>query len=402
MYYVPIVKILLTNQLEPMHIGSPGEKNMKETAIKKSAASDSIIPPSIGSIVEGKVVARDRSSLYIDLGPQGTGIIYGREFYEVKDAIKNLQIGDIVFAKVVDLENEEGYRELSLRDATKDINWQKLREMKDKEEIISVKITGVNKGGLLTNINNIPAFLPVSQLSPENYPRVADADKAKILKELQKFIGKTLEVKVLDLLAEENKLILSEKAKTEQLTRAILNNYKKGDVIEGKITGIADFGAFIRFPLAAEGQKDESPDGKAIADPRQGRDIEGLIHISELDWQLVQNPAEVVKVGEAIKAQIIDINNNQVFLSLKSLKENPWEKIEKDYKKGDKIKGKVISFSAFGAFVEVLPKIRGLCHISEFASQKEMEELLKPGESYEFEILLIEPKEHRMSLKLVR
>src|SRR3989338_11662284 len=215
---------------------------MKEDAINSASrtklamgqgkTSDSAIPPSIGSIVEGKVVARDRSSLFIDFGNQGTGIIYGREFYEVKEVIKNLQIGDTVHAKIVELENEDGYRELSLQDATKDINWQKLREMKEKSEIIKVKITGVNKGGLLTNINNIPAFLPVSQLSPENYPRVVDADKAKILKELQKFIGKTLEVKVLDLMAEENKLILSEKAKTEQVTRAILNNYNKGDIIE--------------------------------------------------------------------------------------------------------------------------------------------------------------------------
>ena len=377
------------------------EKSIPQSASAQSYGdtkknSDSAIPPSIGSIVEGKVVARDRSSLFIDLGNQGTGIIYGREFYEVKEVIKSLQIGDIVHAKIVDLENEDGYRELSLQDATKDINWQKLRDMKDSQEIVKVKITGVNKGGLLTNINNIPAFLPVSQLSPENYPRVTDADKAKILKELQKFIGKTLEVKVLDLLAEENKLILSEKAKTEQMTKAILNNYKKGDMIEGKITGIADFGAFIRFPLIGEPAVAE---GSGVA---KDETIEGLIHISELDWQLVQNPAEVVKVGEVIKAQIININNNQVFLSLKSLKENPWEKIEKEYKKGDTIKGKIISFSPFGAFVEVLPKIRGLCHISEFASQKEMEESLKAGETYQFEILLIEPKEHRMSLKLAK
>jgi small subunit ribosomal protein S1 len=368
---------------------------MKETTIKQKT-SDSVIPPSIGSIVEGRVVARDRSSLFIDLGNQGTGIIYGREFYEVKDAIKSLQIGDIVHAKIVELENEDGYRELSLRDATKDINWQKLKEMKEQGEIIKVKITGVNKGGLLTNINNIQAFLPVSQLSPENYPRVVDADKAKILKELQKFIGKTLEVKILDLLAEENKLILSEKAKTDQLLKEVLTHYKKGDVVEGQITGIADFGAFIRFPLVNAAATTET-----LAE-KKDESIEGLIHISELDWQLVQNPAEVVKVGEVIKAQIIDINNNQVFLSLKSLKENPWEKVEKDYKKGDSIQGKVISFSPFGAFVEVLPKIRGLCHISEFASQKEMEELLKVGETYSFEILLIEPKEHRMSLKLVK
>jgi small subunit ribosomal protein S1 len=331
------------------------------------------------------VVARDRAALYIDLGINGTGVIYGREFYQVKDAIKSLTIGDVVHAKITELENDDGYRELSMQDATKDISWQKLQEMKDKEEIISVKITGVNKGGLLTSVNNMAAFLPVSQLSAENYPRVADADKAKILKELQKFIGKTLEVKVLDLLAQENKLILSEKAKTEQLFKKILENYKKGDLVDGKITGIADFGAFIRFPAAAE-----SPD----------QSIEGLIHISELDWQLVQNPGEVVKVGEVVKAQIININNSQVFLSLKSLKSNPWEEVEKQYKKGDTITGKIMSFSPFGAFVQVLPQIRGLCHISEFSGQKEMEESLKPGESYSFEILLIEPKEHRMSLKL--
>ncbi|KKP41935.1 MAG: RNA binding S1 domain protein [Parcubacteria group bacterium GW2011_GWA1_33_6] len=365
---------------------------------------------SVGSIVEGKVVARDRSSIFIDLGNQGTGIIYGREFYAVRDIIKNLNIGDTVFAKVVELENEEGYRELSLRDATQEISWQKLREMKEKEEIIKVKITGVNKGGLLTSVNNITAFLPVSQLSPENYPRVIDADKQKILKELQKFIGKTLEVKILDLLAEENKLILSEKAKTEQAIKKIISGYKKGDIIEGKITGIADFGVFIRFPLAVSETQPQTDANLTQTDAEkdvvansniQEDSIEGLIHISELDWQLVQNPAEIVKVGEIIKAQIININNNQVFLSLKSLKENPWEEVEKKYKKGDSIQGKVISFSPFGAFIEILPKIRGLCHVSEFAGQKEMEDSLKIGETYNFEILMIEPKEHRMSLKLV-
>jgi len=364
---------------------------LKDKETDKKAKEISPVP-GVGSIVEGKVVARDRSSLFIDLGNQGTGIIYGKEFYGAKETIKGLNIGDTVFAKIVEMENEEGYRELSMMDATKDMNWTNLQALKDSQETVKVKITGVNKGGLLTSLNGMQAFLPVSQLSPENYPRVADADKAKILKELQKFIGKTLEVKVLDLLAEENKLILSEKAKTEQKLKEILKNYNKGDIIEGKITGIADFGAFIKFPLSVINDP-QNPDN-------QGKEIEGLIHISELDWQLVQNPAEVVKVGEEVKAQIINIHNNQVFLSLKSLKQNPWEEVEKQHKKDDIIKGKVISFSPFGAFVEVMPKIRGLCHISEFSSQKEMEDSLKAGETYDFKILEIQPKEHRMSLKL--
>jgi len=349
---------------------------MEKNIIKKIV--DPSTQLSIGSTIEGKVVARDRSSLYIDLGINGTGIIFGREFYAAKNIIKTLQPGDKVFAKIVELENDEGYKELSLKDATKEISWQRLKEMRDSGEIINVKITGVNKGGLLASLEGVQAFLPVSQLAPENYPRVADADKQKILKELQKFIGKTMEVKVLDLLASENKLILSEKAKSEEKMKEILKDFKKGDTVEGEITGIADFGAFIKFG-----------------------EIEGLIHISELDWQLVENPAEVVKVGEIVKVKIIDINNNQVFLSLKALKENPWEKIEKEFKKGDVIKGKVTKFSAFGAFVEIAPKIRGLCHISEFASKEEMEKLLELEKEYDFQVLLIEPKEHRMSLKLV-
>jgi len=352
---------------------------------KKNIAEDNSQALSIGSTIEGKVVARDRSSLFIDLGIHGTGIIFGREFYQAKEIIKSLEIGDKVFTKIIELENDEGYKELSLRDASKEMSWQRLKDLKEKGELVNVRITGVNKGGLLTTLDGIQAFLPVSQLAPEHYPRVIDADKQKILKELQKFIGKTLDVKVLDLLASENKLILSEKAKSEEKIKEALAGYKKGDKVDGEITGIADFGAFVKFPASAEKESQ----------------IEGLIHISEIDWQLVENPGEVVKVGEVVRAQIIDINNNQVFLSLKSLKENPWEKIEKEYKKGDTIKGVVTKFSAFGAFVQISPKIRGLCHISEFTSKEEMEKNLEINKEYDFQVLQIEPKEHRMSLKLI-
>ena len=338
---------------------------------------------SVGSTVEGTVVARDRSSLFVNLGIYGTGIIYGREFYAAKNIIKSLQNGDKVVAKVVELENDEGYCELSLKDATKEISWKKLREIKNSDESITVKIIGVNKGGLLANVEGTPAFLPVSQLSAENYPRVEDADKQKILKELQKFIGKEMEVKIFDLSSRENKLILSEKAKTENKIRETLLHLKKGDEVEGKITGIADFGAFIKFQI-----------------PGKDNEVEGLIHISELDWQLVENPSQIVKIGDKVTAKIIDINNSQVFLSLKALKENPWETLEKEYKKGDIIEGKVIEFSQFGAFVETAYKIRGLCHVSEFVSKEEMEQKLELGKTYNFEILSIESAEHRMSLKL--
>jgi small subunit ribosomal protein S1 len=280
----------------------------------------------------------------------------------------------------VDLENKDGYIELSLKEASNLLTWQNLKEKKEKGENILIKVLKVNKGGLMTEISGIPAFLPVSQLSQEHYPRVEGADTAKILRELQKFINQELEVKILDLNQEERKLILSEKAKETEKIKELLKNFKVGDVIEGEITGIVDFGAFMKF----------GPEN-----------LEGLIHISELDWQIIANPADIVKIGEKVKAKIIDISGDKVFLSLKALKEDPWQEVEKKYKKGDIVKGKVTKFNPFGAFVEVEKKIQGLCHISEFGTQKKMEESLKIGETFNFEILLIDAKAHKMSLRLV-
>jgi len=339
-----------------------------------------IKPAQIGKIVEGKVIGKARSAIFLDLGPIGTGIIYGKEFQESKEALKGLKIGETLFAKIVDLENDQGYIELSLSQASDELTWEKLRQTKEKGETIIVKISGANKGGLLAEVFDVPAFLPVSQLLPENYPRVEKGDTSKIIKELQKFIGQDMEVKVFDLDPREGKLILSEKAKEDEKIKEILKNYKIGDVVEGEITGITDFGVFMKF--GKEG-------------------LEGLIHISELDWQLIENPADIVKVGEKIKAKIISISESKVSLSLKALKKDPWLDIETKYKKGDAVEGKVTKLNPYGAFVQLTPKIQGLCHISEFGTRTKMETMLKVGEKYKFQILEIQPKEHRMSLKLV-
>jgi len=348
--------------------------------VKDLLEKDNLLKPlKVGDTVEGKIIARGQSRLFLDLGPQGTGIIYGKEFQIVKDQLKDLEIGNNIFAKIIDLENEDGYIELSISQARKEMVWENLQQKKSKGEKLIVKILGANKGGLLTEISGISAFLPVSQLSPEHYPKVEGGDITKVFRELQKFIGKELEVKIFDLDPRERKLILSEKAKDVEKTKEILKNYKVGDMVEGKITGLVGFGVFMKF----------------------NENLEGLIHISELDWQIIEDPSEIVKVGEVVQAKIIDITNDKVSLSLKALKEDPWKNIEKKYKKGDIIKGKITKLNPFGAFVEVSPKIQGLCHISEFGSQKKMEEKLKIGKKYSFKILLIDPKEHRMSLKLV-
>jgi len=335
--------------------------------------------PKIGEIIEGKVIGKERQGLFLDLGALGTGIIYGKEFQEAKNELKNLKIGDSVFAKIIDLENEAGYIELSISQASEELIWEGLSLKKENGEVVVVKISGANRGGLLTEISGIPAFLPVSQLESCHYPRVEGGDMAKILKELQKFVGKEMEVKIFDLSKKERKLILSEKIKEIERIKEVLKNYKVEEVVEGEITGITDFGAFVKF----------------------GENLEGLIHISELDWKIIEDPSEVVKVGEKVKAKIIEISGEKVSLSLKALKKDPWLTLEEKYKKGNIVSGKVTKFNPFGAFVRITPEIQGLCHISEFGTKIKMAERLKIDKNYDFQILEIQKEEHRMSLKLV-
>lgn len=266
--------------------------------------NDLMKPARVGEIVEGKIIGKGRSAVFLDLGSIGTGIIFGKEFYQAKEKLKDLKMGDKTFVKIIDLENEEGYIELSISGASRELAFEVLKEKKEKGESILVKILGANKGGLISEVSGIPSFLPVSQLSSNHYPKVEGGDKTKILRELQKFIGKTLEVKILNLDPKNEQIILSEKAKVFDEKREILKNYQVGDIVEGEITGITDFGVFLRF------DKEES----------RPEPVEGLIHISELDWKIIKDPSEVVKVGQIVKAKIIEISGDKVWLSLKALK----------------------------------------------------------------------------------
>jgi len=254
-----------------------------------------ISPPKVGEIVEGTILERGRSSVFLDLGAKGIGLIYGKEFYATKDILKNLNIGDKVLAKVLSLENEDGYRELSLAQASQEIAWEELRKKKESGEIFEVQIKGANKGGLVTEVKGIQGFIPASQLSPENYPKVENAEPVKIARALQKFIGQTLKVKIFDVNQKEGKLILSEKATQREKQKKELAQYKVGDQVEGEITGVTSFGAFLKF----------------------GEGIEGLIHTSEISQDDDKNPTEILKVGQKVKAKIIEIVNNRVYLSLK-------------------------------------------------------------------------------------
>jgi len=360
----------------------PKKVHPLEILLKQGAFSVAL---KVGETIEGWVMEKRGTRVFVDLGTQGTGIIYGREYYAAQEIIKGLKPGDKISAKIVELDNEDGYVELSLKDAGEERRWLDLQEAAQTGKLFELPAKEANRGGLILETSGIKGFLPASQLSAKNYPRVAGGDKEKIFEALQKLVGTTLKVKILDVSAQENKLIFTERESDEQAIRAALSKYKVGDEVEGEITGVVDFGAFLKF------------------DEETG--LEGLIHISEIDWTLIENPRDVLKAGDRVRAKIIDIQGDKISLSLKALKEDPWIKIAEIYPKGGVIRAKVTRFNPFGAFAELGAKdanLQGLIHISEFGTEKRMQEELELGREYNFKILLVDPKEHRMSLGMIR
>ncbi|NCU41399.1 MAG: S1 RNA-binding domain-containing protein [Candidatus Moranbacteria bacterium] len=352
--------------------------------------------PEVGGVIEGKVIEKGSNILLLDLGVFGIGAVYGVEMRDGMGIVSSLKIGDKVKSMVVDLENEDGYIELSVRQASYEKAWEDIEEKKSLKATIPTKITDANKGGLLVEVNGVIGFLPVSQLASQHYPRVEDGDKNKILELLKKLIGKELNVRIIDSDQETEKLIVSEKAAQSEKEMVLISQLKKGDAIEGEVSGVVDFGAFVKFyPPGTEKAQNSEVDSR----------LEGLVHISELAWQLIDNPREIVKVGDVVYAKVIGIEESRISLSIKALKKDPWEEVEEKYKIGDEVEGKVDKINPFGAFVYLDSNIHGLAHISEFKDVypgKMMEEVLSPGQMYRWKILSIEAKDHRMGLLLLK
>jgi len=340
--------------------------------------------PREGDLIEGKVITIGRNEIYLDINGITTGVVRGPELFDESGEFSDLKKGDTISATVLELENEKGLIELSFRQASHQKAWNHLEKLIKDEKLIEVEVMDANKGGLLVRYNKIQGFLPVSQLKPENYPRVESGDKNKILEKLKKFVGGKISVKIISLDEKDNKLIVSEKHATDtQQKKEINKKYKVGDVVEGKISGLVDFGAFITFD----------------------QDQEGLVHISELAWQRIDHPKDVVKEGQKTKAQIIGITDDgKISLSIRRLIKDPWENVNKKYKVGQKVKGKVLKTNLFGLFVELDENIHGLAHISELSEKpvKDVSQIAQPGDVLTFKIVSIEPEDHRLGLSLIK
>jgi small subunit ribosomal protein S1 len=328
-----------------------------------------------GDVVEGVITSIKKHEVWIDLGAQGVGIVMRREIGYGQP----LEIGASVSVSVLDPEMDEGYALLSMKRVAKDRGWDELQRVFDDQEIIEVVAYDANRGGLLIELEGIRGFMPVSQLAAGHYPRVSGADKDEILQKLNALINQPLRVRILDVSRKDNKLIFSEKEAVKDDMQARFSKLKVGDEVEGVVTGVIDFGAFVNV------------DG-----------IEGLIHISEISWERVDDPRNYVKVGESVTAKIIAIDKDRLSLSLKQMSEDPWLQQVKEFKKGDVVEGKITRITPFGAFVQLSPAVEALVHVSEMSNDENVdpEKLFQLNEKKQFKVLEIDTEGRKIALSL--
>lgn len=338
-------------------------------------ASEDIKQLKTGDVVEGVVASVHKHEVWVDLGANGVGVVMRREISHGQQ----LEKGQSVVVSVLDPEMDEGYALLSMRRAAKDRGWDQLQQAFEKGEILEVMPYDANRGGLLIELEGIRGFLPVSQLAAGNYPRVSGADKDEILQKLNQFVGKTLRVRILDVSRKENKLIFSEKEAVKDEMQERFEKLNVGDTVKGTVTGVIDFGAFVNV------------DG-----------IEGLIHISEISWERVENPRDYVKTGDTVEAKIIAIDKDRLSLSLKQMQEDPWLNEVKAFKKGEMVEGKVTRITPFGAFVQLSPSVEALVHVSEMSDDDgvDPEKIFQLNEKKKFKVLDIDTEGRKIALSL--
>lgn len=353
------------------------KQNGKKDSGMAKLLNDTPPPPDVGDLVEGPVIDIEKSSVFIDLHPFGTGIIYGKEFLQASDVLRKVNIGDNIAAKIIDKNtNKDGYIELSLKEARQALIWSEAEHAIANKTIFEAPIKEANKGGLILEWQNIQGFLPASQLKSEHYPKIEDGDKDKILNELKKLVGTKLSVSIIAVDSKDGKLIFSEKNPEKKDVEKIINKYEVGDELEGEVTGTVDFGVFVKLE----------------------ENLEGLVHISEIEWGLVDDPRALFSVGDKVKVKIIEIKNDKISLSIKALKENPWKEASKKYKKDDIVTGVIIKYNKHGALASIEEGVAGLIHISEFKDENDLRKILELGKTYKFKIIIFEPKEQKMTL----
>ncbi len=332
---------------------------------------DALIPIKHGMTIKGTVVSVSRSRIIVDLDGIALGLIPVREF---SSTAQDLKSGEEVSAYVLVQENDDGYVILSLRRADRERHLAALEESFDAKQPVTVRVKDMNRGGLVVQHGNIEGFLPISQLASQHYPR---GGRDRIQDGLRVLIGKELQVKVITFEPKANKIIFSEKAAGDALAEERARKLAIGEELRGTVSGVVDFGVFVNLG-----------------------DIEGLVHISEISWDRVQDLDRLYKIGDEVNVQVISVEGGRVSLSIKRLTPDPWQQAINAFEPGQAVQGRVVRLSTFGAFIEIGKEIVGLMHISEFgvSSQEELEAAIHVGDTDQFQILSIDKDNRKVAL----
>jgi len=334
--------------------------------------------PKIGEVISGTIDKIEKKNILVNVNGQFSGLVVSKELGNTVD-LEELKPGQAIDVMVLGDSVEKGLLILSLKRANQIKSLSNLGKYFENGDVITVKPTEANKWGLLVDIDGLKGFIPVSQLTPLHYPRVEGADPAKILEHLEGLIGTPFKVKVINVDEAGKKIIFSEKAAIENSRSKALETLKEGDIIEGVVSGILTYGLFVTF------------DG-----------LEGLVHVSEIDWGHVNNPNKFAKVGQKVKVKVIGLDSDKISLSIKRLQENPWDVLAREYKLGDTITAPISRISQFGAFMELAGGIQGLIHLSEISHGvvKDIRDHVKVGQEVTAKIINFDPKKKRIGLSL--
>jgi small subunit ribosomal protein S1 len=335
-----------------------------------------------GQTVDGVLMKVDRDALLVNVGQKTEGVVPAREMRSMSpEAIDELSVGDAIVVTVLRTETDEGQALLSVDRAKGEMGWRTLAKQAEDGSIIEAEVTGYNRGGAVVTVEGVQGFVPLSQLTAVSRPP-ADSEENP---QLAALVGTTLRLKVIEVNRRRNRAILSERAAMQEFRQqqkeTLLENLREGEIRSGRVTGITNFGAFVDLGGA-----------------------DGLIHISELSWNSVRSPDEVVKVGDQIDAYVIKIDKEvkRIALSLKRTQPEPWAEIATQYHVGQSTSATITKLAHFGAFARIADSVEGLIHISELANRmiQHPREVVREGDEVTVKIVKLDPERRRIGLSM--
>jgi small subunit ribosomal protein S1 len=345
--------------------------------------SMSVELPQVGEIRKGTIASIGANQILISVGAKSEGVVAGRELEQLTPEERaELQVGQEVNVFVLNPEDQNGNVVLSFKRAQEEMSWENVEKMIVDETVIDTKIIGFNKGGLIVAVGNLRGFVPSSQISAS---RRAQSSGDTPEQRWQKMVGQPISVRIIEVDRERRRLILSERSTNTEsrssMKDRVISELEEGKVYTGKVTSLADFGAFVNINGA-----------------------DGLVHLSELSWERLTHPKELLEVGQEVKVKVINVDREKkrIGLSMRALQDDPWKSRVEKYSVGQLVEGTITRLTKFGAFARLEGDIEGLIHISELSENRveHPKEVLKEGETKTMRVIRIDGEQHRVGLSL--